>query len=116
MEPLKITSPEGAIQVDISDEKVRKTYIPDSKSPGSQEEKFRREVDVYQYFERHAVNFTPRLLSYDNAACSLEIEKIKGKDLCSILEDGGDIATIEIIGQLVEIDRYLYDHRINYMN
>ena len=62
------------------------------------------------------MNFTPRLLSYDDVTCSLEIEKINGRDLCAILEEGGDIASLEIIGQLVEIDRYLYDHKINYMN
>ena len=116
MDSLKITSPPGAIQVDISDDKVRKTYIIDSTKPGFQEEKFRREVTVYQYFKRCAIGFAPRLLTYDDASCSLEIEKIKGRDLCSILEDGGHIAIDEIIGQLVEIDRYLYDHRINYMN
>ena len=40
----------------------------------------------------------------------------KGKDLCAILEDGGSAAIEEIISQLVKIDRYLYDNRINYMN
>lgn len=116
MNPLNTASPEGAIQVDISDKKVEKTYILDSTRPGFQEGKFWREVNAYQHFDRYSVGFAPRLLSYDDAACSLEIEKIEGRDLCAILEDGGDIATEEIIRQLVEIDRYLYNNRINYMN
>jgi hypothetical protein len=116
MKPLETPSPACSIQVDMLDDKVKKTYFPDLGHPGFQERKFRREINAYQHFEHSSMDFTPRLLSYDDAACSLEIEKIKGRDLCELLEDGGDIATDDIIGQIVEIDKYLYDHQINYMN
>lgn len=105
-----------SIHVEIYADYVKKTYIPDASRPGYQGRKFWREVNAYQSFVDLGVDFVPGLLSYDESSYSLTIEKIDGGDLCAILEDGEDLDFDTMITQLVAIDRYLYENRINYLH
>jgi hypothetical protein len=95
---------------------VQKVFSPDASNQGVQEEKFWREVNAYQAFADLAVDFVPRLLTYDDSEYSLTIEKIDGGDLCVMLERGNDFDIEETITQLITIDTFLYDKRINYLH
>jgi len=103
------------IQIKEFEGDIYKKYLLNENNDVTQEKKFWREVKAFQRMEQAKVDFVPKLISFDDSTLTLHMEKIVGLTLTAFLENEGIQAYDSIVEQLVHIDGYLYDNKINYM-
>ena len=104
------------ITVEFLPDRVRKTYREGVLKPGLATAKFHREVAAFQRFDALDVEFVPKLLDVDRAGLSLETDWVAaGRTLIDWLESAPSNSLDPVISQLIRVDRFLYENRINYL-
>lgn len=102
------------IKIEYVKDRVIKRYIPIKTAPGLAEEKYFRELAAYEGFARLDTDYVPRLLAHVDERFSLEIE-LAGTALNTWIAEVPESDWEPVIRQLLEIDRDLYQKRINYL-
>jgi len=101
------------IEIIYCENTIKKIYKK-NENINIQKEKFNRELNVYIELNKSGADFVPKLINYD--ICDLWIElSHEGVNLIEWLETANSNQYELVITQLIEIDRYLFDNRINYL-
>lgn len=104
------------ILVESLGDRVRKTYREGIVRPGVAAEKFLRELAAYRRFAELGATFVPALLACDEDALWLEIERVAdGRTLADWVETAASNSLEPVIIQLITIDKFLCESRINYL-
>ncbi|MEW5785467.1 MAG: hypothetical protein AB1767_10410 [Bacillota bacterium] len=79
---------------------------------------FTRELSAYKKFAELNADFVPKLLQYDYKKLTLILQKISGLDLISLFNQNenelvNDLNIDKMIDQLISIDAFLYNNKIN---
>lgn len=78
---------------------------------------FSRELAAYRCFNELEVSFVPRLLEWNGDELWLETERIVGATTFGDWMSCAPSNSFEpVIAQLIVIDKFLYEHRVNYLN
>lgn len=94
----------------------RKTYREGRSAAGLATEYFQRELAAYQWFAVENVGFVPRLLEYNENELWFETETIaEAITFLDWLKSAPSNSLEPVISQLIAIDKYLYEHHINYL-
>ena len=96
--------------------RIRKTYCKSRLPDELATENFRRELAAYQWFTEQNACFVPRLLEYNDIELWFETEPIANAvTFLDWLKSAPSNSFDPVISQLIAIDKYLYEHRINYL-
>ncbi len=105
--------------IEYHDTYIKKYFVgADDEEKRQIKDIYHRELNAYQKFAELNADFVPELLEHDDERLILTIERINGLNLVSLLDQDYNEACHKIdmeliIDQLIEIDSFLYDHRIN---
>jgi|LSQX01.1.fsa_nt_gb predicted Ser/Thr protein kinase len=106
-------------KIEFHDDYLIKTFIgEDAAEKKHIRDNYDRELKAYQRFAELKAGFVPQLLRYDHEKLILEIQRINGLNFEELFNQDdreilGRIDINSIIDQLIYIDAFLYDHRIN---
>ena len=114
--PIQTRSAAPHVAVKVLRDRVRKTYREGVALPGLATAKFRRESAAYRRFAELGVDFAPRLLGCDEHDLWLETELVaERRTLLGWLETAPSNSFDPVVSQIIGIDKFLYEHRINYL-
>lgn len=105
--------------IEFHENHVKKTFVvTDVEEKKHITDNFNRELTAYKKFAQLNVDFVPKLLQYDSELLILEIEKVNGLDLVDLFKQNekevcANINNDMIIDQLISIDAFLYNNKIN---
>jgi len=102
------------IRVEMRDKVVFKAYYCELSKQAY--DKYKREIDAFNFFDAQNASFVPRLLAngVQNDVCWLATS-FSGQTLVEWCSDASTAAMREMADQLIEIDAWLFKHRVNYL-
>lgn len=110
-------APAPDITVEIKGKRVRKIFHVRTGDAGSAKAKFARELAAYRRLGALGADFVPGLLDWDEEGLWLETDLVAGgRTMLDWLEAAPSNSFEPVVAQLIMIDRFFYENRINYMD